>query len=91
MNYREDGYQQSGSDIGFVKAAELTLEYDLSVSRPYRRDPLLIESPYTCSVNIQDDRGRRKKSRLTGWWFPERQARKETSVVRLSRHLTRRD
>lgn len=82
--------QRSGSDIAFVQTAELTLEYDLSVSRPYRREPSLIESPYVCSVDIQDDRGRRYASRLTGWWFPERQVPKAPPMVRLWGHLTKR-
>jgi len=63
--------QRSGSDIAFVQAAELNLDYDLAVSRPYRLFPSVIESPYVCLVTIQDDRGRYYESRLTGWWFPE--------------------
>jgi len=63
--------QRSGSDLAFVRAAEMDLEYDLSVAKPRRHQQKVLESPYVCTVRIEDDRGRIYESRLTGWWFPE--------------------
>jgi len=63
--------QRSGSDPAFVSAADMDLEYDLSVARPIRNHQKVLESPYVCTVRITDDRGRRYESRLTGWWYPE--------------------
>lgn len=62
---------RSGSDIAFVRSAQLSVEFDISISRPYSRAPRLSESPYSCVVNIQDDRGKIYESKLDGWWYPE--------------------
>jgi hypothetical protein len=63
--------ERSGSDLAFVSAAEMDLEYDLSIARPLRNHQKVLESPYVCTVTIADDRGRKYESRLDGWWYPE--------------------
>ena len=63
--------RRSGSDMAFVRSASLSVEFDISISRPYSRAPQLSESPYTCVVRIEDDRGKIYESELKGWWYPE--------------------
>jgi hypothetical protein len=61
-----------GSDRTYVKAATLTLHYDIHTQRPLHRNPKIMESPYTCDVRITDDRGRAHSSHFSAWWYPER-------------------
>lgn len=63
--------RRSGSDMAFVRSASLSVEFDISISRPYSRAPHLSESPYTCAARIEDDRGKIYESELKGWWYPE--------------------
>src|SRR5216683_4438934 len=63
--------RRSGSDIAFVRSASLSVEFDISISRPHSRAPNLSESPYTCTVRIEDDRGKTYESDLKGCWYPE--------------------
>lgn len=63
---------RSGSDIAFVRSASLSVEFDISISRPHSTFLDLSESPYTCAVRIEDDRGKIYESELKGWWYPER-------------------
>jgi hypothetical protein len=58
---------RSGSERSLVKAATLTLRYDLTRSRSYP-----VENPYTCEVSISDDRGKEYRSYFDGWWHVER-------------------
>jgi hypothetical protein len=62
---------RSGSHMAFVRSARLSVEFDISISRPYSRAPHLDESPYTCTVRVEDDRGKIYESELKGWWYPE--------------------
>ncbi len=56
--------------MAFVKAATLTVEFDISIERTVRgRD--FVESPYECRVSIVDDRGKEYLAVLKGWWYPE--------------------
>lgn len=62
--------ERSGAEMSFVMAAKLALEYDTSILRPVARFPQFSESPYSCRVEVVDDKGRIYKITLTGWWFP---------------------
>ena len=62
--------RRSGSDIAFVSAAEMVVSFDLAVTRPAQIAPRSLESPYTCTVSLTDDRGRLYSAQVTGWWFP---------------------
>jgi hypothetical protein len=61
-----------GSDRGCVKAASITLRYDIETQRPLLRNPKITESPYVCDVSITDDRGKTHTSHFEAWWYPER-------------------
>ena len=63
--------ERSGSDITFVRKAVMSMEFDISISRPYANATHLMESPYTCVVAIEDDRGNMYPTELKGWWYPE--------------------
>jgi hypothetical protein len=63
--------ERNGSDVSFVRTAVLSVEFDISISRPYSKAPDLRESPYTCVATIEDDRGKTFRSELKGWWYPE--------------------
>jgi hypothetical protein len=68
-----------GSDRTYVKAATLTLHYDIRTQRPLHGNLRIIESPYTCDVRITDDRGRAYTSHFAAWWYPERMENQPTS------------
>jgi hypothetical protein len=59
------------SDMQFVRAARLSVSFDLSKRRPVRHAPDLVESPYVCSVEIEDDRGKTWSAEVRDWWYPE--------------------
>jgi hypothetical protein len=59
----------SGSDRSLVKAATLTLRYDLT--KTLSGPPL--ENPYVCDVSILDDRGKDYRAYFSGWWYVEKQ------------------
>jgi hypothetical protein len=59
--------KSSGSDRSLVKAATLTLRYDLTKSRSFP-----VESPYICEVSIQDNRDKIYAAHFEGWWYVER-------------------
>ncbi len=61
----------SGSKMEFVSKATMTIEFDLTKSRPYPQDNQFTENPFTCEIIITDDRGKEYKHEHTGWWFPE--------------------
>lgn len=63
--------ERSGADMSFVTKANLSLEYDASVSRRVAHFPRRSESPYRCHVALVDDRDHIYEVTLTGWWFPE--------------------
>jgi hypothetical protein len=64
--------KRQGSDRSCVKAAALTLHYDIDTQRPLHRNPKITESPYVCDVRITDDRGITHTSHFEAWWYPER-------------------
>ncbi len=61
----------NGSDMAFVTSAILVVEFDLSIARPVSVNPKLLESPFTCSTTIVDERGKYHTAGIDGWWFPE--------------------
>jgi len=63
--------QRSGSDLSLVSAAQMTVTYDLTQTRPFSSDPRLIESPFFCEVQIIDDNGKPHSDQVSGWWCPE--------------------
>jgi hypothetical protein len=63
--------ETTGSTMGFVNSASVTIEFDLTKSRPYPHDGNLTENPFWCEVKIIDDRGKEYSKRHEGWWFPE--------------------
>jgi len=63
--------EDSGSSMDFVKSAEMTIEFDLTLSRPYPHDNRFIENPYVCGIKIIDDNGKEYLKEQKGWWFPE--------------------
>jgi hypothetical protein len=63
--------ESSGSSMDFVKSARLSVEFDLTKTRPYPYNNKFTESPFVCEVTIIDDRGKEYKRKHEGWWFPE--------------------
>jgi len=59
------------SNMQFVRAATMTVAYDLGVQRPSGYSSTGLESPYVCRVEITDDRGKVWASELKGWWVPQ--------------------
>lgn len=80
-----DLVSRSGADPEFVTAATLQVEFDTSVTLPLHRDSQVQQSPYTCIATLKDDRGKTYESRLTGWWFPEKQPARRSLRDRLRR------
>jgi hypothetical protein len=66
-----DSVDRQGSDPSFVRAARLTLQYDIQSQRPLKSAPQFMESPYRCDVVVIDDRGKQYASHFEGWWYPE--------------------
>ncbi|GLI37280.1 hypothetical protein GHYDROH2_07810 [Geobacter hydrogenophilus] len=66
-----DFVNRSGSDIDLIVSAKMTFKYDLKITRPYPRDPKIIENPYTCDVVIIDNRQKEHAVHFESWWFPE--------------------
>lgn len=63
--------EDSGSSMDFVNSAKMTIEFDLTLSRPYPHDNRFIENPYVCGIKIVDDNGKEYLKEQKGWWFPE--------------------
>jgi len=59
------------TSLEFVRAARLSIDFDLSTSRPNSYDSQYLESPYICRVDIQDDRGKVWTAELRDWWHAE--------------------
>ncbi|MGH2808239.1 MAG: hypothetical protein ACRDKT_13300, partial [Actinomycetota bacterium] len=62
---------RSGSDPSFVKAAQMTISFGISVEQPVLHAPHLNQSPFVCTVSITDDRGRIYQRVRRDWWYPE--------------------
>ncbi|HXE75971.1 MAG TPA: hypothetical protein VNN18_10100 [Candidatus Xenobia bacterium] len=88
MNLFWDLVRRHGSDQSYVRAATLTLRYDIATQRPALWAPDMLESPYTCEVRITDIRGKEYKAHFADWWFPEPRARSSARWWRdLKRYL----
>jgi hypothetical protein len=59
------------SDMKYVRAARMTLSFDLNIERANRYAPTCIESPFVLRVDIEDDRGKVWSAEQRDWWFPE--------------------
>jgi hypothetical protein len=59
------------TDMQFVKGARMELTFDLATERPMEGAPGRLESPYLCTVSIDDDRGKTWTAELRGWCAPE--------------------
>ena len=66
-----DLVNSSGSTMDYVAKATMTIEFDLSKTRPYANDNHITESPFECEIIITDDRGKEYRHKHNGWWFPE--------------------
>jgi hypothetical protein len=72
--YREWFRSQVATRISLknvVRAARMTIKFDLQTRRSYEHDSRYVESPYECILEILDDRGKKYKAKVSGWWFPE--------------------
>jgi hypothetical protein len=61
----------SGSTMDYVAKATMTIEFDLTKTRPFPQDNQFIENPFVCEIIITDDRGKEYRHEHTGWWFPQ--------------------
>ena len=61
----------SGSTMDFVSSATMTIEFDLTQTRPYANNNDYMENPFVCEIVIIDDRGKEYKRKQEGWWVPE--------------------
>jgi hypothetical protein len=59
------------SDMRYVAKATLTIQYDLNVTRPAQSAPTGFETPFECTAEITDDRGKVWKAVLRDWWVPQ--------------------
>jgi hypothetical protein len=56
----------------FIAVAEMLVSVDPETRRHATSD-LLDESPFVCTVRIEDDRGDVHSHTISGWWYPENQ------------------
>ena len=71
------------SDMQYVSGARLELAFDLAGERPMAGAPGRRETPYTCRVSIDDDRGKTWSAELHGWCSAP-QARAASLFARLT-------
>jgi hypothetical protein len=60
----------SSSSMEFITAAEMVITVDPTKNRPVPGSKYL-ESPFTCTLSIVDDRGKVYSYTLSDWWYPE--------------------
>lgn len=58
---------RQGSDPAYVRAARLTLQYDIRSERLLKSDPQFMKSKYLCDVVIIDNRGKQYASHFAGY------------------------
>jgi len=58
------------SDMRYVLKACLTIRYNLALERPNSKGSRGLESPYECTAQITDDRGKTWSATLRDWWAP---------------------
>jgi hypothetical protein len=59
------------TEMKYIRSARMSIRFDLSTRRPLRHSPSFIESPYTCRVDIEDDRGKLWSAEIRDRWYPE--------------------
>ena len=59
------------TEMKYVRGARMTIQFDLRTRRPVRHAPAYYESPFTCRVEIEDNRGKIWAAELKDWWYPE--------------------
>jgi len=59
------------TSMQFIRSARMSIAFDLAIRRPVRYAPTFEESPYTCRVEIEDDRGKPWVAEIRDWWYPE--------------------
>jgi hypothetical protein len=59
------------TQMAYVRAARMSVTFDLKVRRPVRYASAFEESPYVCRVEIEDDRGKIWAAEIKDWWYPE--------------------
>jgi hypothetical protein len=62
------------TDMEVVKGARMALSFDLATERPMAQAPGRMESPYVCTVWIDDDKGKTWTAELRGWCAPEQRS-----------------
>jgi len=70
-NWFPDLVARHRTEIHFITAAKMTIAFNLAVERPVQHAPQLLESPFLCTVEIEDDRGKVWRAEIKDWWFPE--------------------
>jgi len=71
-----DMVRRSNSSVDFVTAAELLVTVDPTTRRPVTAGEFL-ESPFTCTVRVTDDRGKAYVHEIKDWWYPEKTPRQK--------------
>ena len=66
-----DIVRRSNSSVDFVTEAELLVTVDPTTRRPVTAGEFL-ESPFTCTVRVTDDRGKTYVHEIQDWWYPEK-------------------
>ena len=54
--------------MDFIQAATMRVSFDLSIRRPSASVPGFIQSPFVCTTDIVDDRGKSYSATVKGWW-----------------------
>ena len=60
--------ERHGSDLAYVRAARLTVRFDLDETKAVVSYPRRVARPYLCEVVVTDDRGKEYSARFTGLW-----------------------
>jgi hypothetical protein len=74
-----DLVSSSQSSISFIAAAEMIVLVDPTTRRPapvllqYAASRTYFESPFTCTVRLEDDKGKVYSHTISDWWYPENQ------------------
>ena len=59
------------TEMQYIRRARMSIRFDLAMRRAVRHAPTCVESPYTCRVELEDDRGKVWAAELRDWWYPE--------------------
>jgi hypothetical protein len=70
INGFEDLVERSNSSMAFIINAKMTIEVDGSIKYPIKNGRYF-ESPYKCSTEIIDEKGKRYYFEKKGTWYPE--------------------